>query len=257
MLLVSVFVQYDDWGRMGNRLFQFAFGYCLAKDKGCKLYTPPLPNFNVTGSMNEAVKPVNPIHTRSYGNNHVNYDELLLTDRDIIVDSFVQKTLYYYFHQQSLKYFFNIQPIVTNKDKLVVHVRETDYIEIGKFLGYDFYRKMIDSSGFKDIIIVTDNSNCETVRRLISDGCTLNTEGYVDKFEHHSDKRGMVDFTTLLCSENIATSQSSFSWWAAFLGNHKRIIMPFTKEGGMWKLKPDRDDSDLYINLPNVEKFIL
>jgi hypothetical protein len=73
----------------------------------------------------------------------------------------------------------------------------------------------------------------------------LNTEGYVDKFNVVSDSRAMKDFYTLLNSENIAISQSSFSWWAAFLGEHKKIIFPITNEG-MWKKNPDQDDIDLY-----------
>ena len=138
----------------------------------------------------------------------------------------------------------------------MLHVRETDYTGINGFLGYDFYKKLIDASKFNDIIIVTDNSECDTVKKLISDGCTLNSSGTVTNFNHTNDERAMLDFYTLLNSENVALSQSSFSWWAAFLGQHKKIIFPYKRNGGMWKLEPDINDIDLYINRPSSIKYI-
>jgi hypothetical protein len=84
------------------------------------------------------------------------------------------------------------------------------------------------------------------VQRLIQDGHKLNTESCVDKFQHVCDDKGMIDFNTLLNSENIIISQSSFSWWAAFLGEHKRVIFPFCRTKGMWNVYPKQDDVDLY-----------
>jgi len=253
---MSVYVQYDEWGRMGNRMFQLAFGYILAKRKGVKLYHSGLPNFEISPSI-LSVNPVNAIYTKSYGNNYVDMDELLSTDRDIVVNSFVQKAEYYIKHRNELKNFFNIRPFTNNKDKLILHIRESDYTLIQKaFLGYDFYKKIIINYGFKDVIIITDNSNCDAVKRLVSEGCRLNSEGEIKKFEHVSDARSMNDFQTLLEGENIALSQSSFSWWAAFLGEHKIIIFPFKKDGGMWPMNVHKDDVDLYFDYGNSKYLI-
>lgn len=244
MLLVNVYVDFDQWGRMGNRMFQYAFGYLLAQQKNVKLVTTGLPNFNIP-STRDNISPVDPIRTRDYGNNYVDLQQLLETKRDIVINSYLQKAEYYLPYKDILRDVFSIKnetPI--NENKLVLHVRETDYTQISCFLGYDYYSNLIKRNNFTDVIIVTDNSNCDTVRKLISDGCTLNTEGYVDKFEHVSDNRGMIDFMTLLKSENIAISQSSFSWWPAFLGNHKTIYFP-NDVNGIWKIVPEFDDIDL------------
>ena len=107
-----------------------------------------------------------------------------------------------------------------------------------------------------DITIVTDNSKCDTVQRLVAEGCKLNSEGYVSKFEHTSDTRAMCDFDLLVQSKNIAISQSSFSWWAAFLGNHDKVIFPYKKEGGMWPCTPGIDDVDLFFESPANIKHI-
>ena len=246
---MSVYVEYDPWGRMGNRMFQYAFGAILAKLKNTTLLAPALPNFNIPSTSTErAVN--NPIYTRMYGNNYVNLKELIETDRDVVVNSFVQKSKYYIEHKQFLKQLFNIQdqPFL-NKNKLVIHIRETDYENIGCFLGYECYKQLINSTSFNDIIIVTDNSECDTVQRLVNEGCTIFSKGYVNEFCTHSNERSMTDFAVLLYSENIAISQSSFSWWAGFLGEHKQVIFPFLEKIKMWNIRPQQDDVDLYYDL--------
>jgi len=255
MLLVSVYVQFDPWGRMGNRMFQYAFGYLLAKQKKTTLHTDSLPNFAIPSTQTSIISPY--IETKQYGNNYVNLEELLKSDKNIVVNSFVQKANFYKNYRDELRDAFNIkQQITINEDKLVLHIRETNYKDIGYFLGYEFYKKIIIEAGFNKAIIITDNSNCEAVQLLLKDGCVLNTEGYVSKFDPVSDDRSMYDFRTLLYSENIAISQSTFSWWAAFLGYHKNVYFSYTAQKGIWKVLPEKDDIDLFYNFPECIKFI-
>ena len=250
---MSVFVKFDPWGRMGNRMFQHALGSIISAHKRVPLYSPGLPNFSIPNTESPVVIPRDPIYTRNYGHNKIDYNELINTERDIIIDSFVQRAEYYKEHKEFLCNIFNIKKDITlNQGKLILHIRETDYVQLGIFHGYDYYRQLIYDTGFKDVTIVTDNSNCETVRKLIQDGCVLNTAGYVDKFEHTSDQRAMIDFNTLLYSENIAISQSTFSWWSCFLGEHKKIFFPLPSAKGMWRLEPDQDDIDLRLSWPNI-----
>lgn len=242
---------------MGNRMFQYAFGYILAEKRNTSFYSGPLPNFNIPDTLTDKTpQPTNPIYTRSYGDHWVDSFDLGICSRDVIVNSFVQREQYYHGHEDRLRQIFNIKVEPINQNKLVVHIRETDYLSINGFLGYDYYKKMIKASGFNDVIIVTDNSECDTVKRLLSEGCTLSTAGTVTSFNHTNDGRAMQDFYTLLNSENIALSQSSFSWWAAFLGKHKTAIFPFKTNGGMWKLEPSMHDIDLFIRRPSSIKYI-
>ena len=64
----------------------------------------------------------------------------------------------------------------------------------------------------------------------------------------------MDDMKTLLYSENLAISQSSFAWWPAFLGTHKKIIFPYslTLDTQSWPLAPKHDDIDLYFDFNNT-----
>ena len=259
---MKIAVKYDPYGRMGNRMFQYAFGCVLVNWKflterhNPEFYHPAIPNFNIhSKECKESLN--NPFNTKSFGDHHIDFDFLNTYDGDIVVDSFVQKAKYYLpYRQELIKQFLPNNHMLSN-DHLVVHIRETDYTLINGFLGYDYYKKLITDSGFTNIIIVTDNSTCDTVQRLVAEGCRLNTEGNVNKFEHTSDARAMADFDLLVQSKNIAISQSSFSWWAAFLGNHDKIIFPFKSEGGVWPLHPKEDEIDLYFDLGQSQKFVL
>ena len=255
---MSVYVEFDQWGRTGNRMFQYAFGYLLAQQKNAKLITPGLPNFNIPSTIDNTA-PINPIFTHNFRNNYINVQQLLETECDIVINSYLQRAEYYSQYRETLRDVFSVKDKLSiNENKLVLHVRETDYVQINCFLGYDYYSNLIKSSNFTDVIIVTDNSTCETVQRLLSDGCTLSTAGYVDTFSVTLDDRGKEDFETLLTSEHIVLSQSSFSWWAAFLGNHKTVIFPYTlREKPMWPLNPKEDDIDLYFDFGASKKFIL
>ena len=50
---MRIYVLFDRWGRMGNRMFQYAFGYLLAEKRNSSFYSGPLPNFNIPDTLTE------------------------------------------------------------------------------------------------------------------------------------------------------------------------------------------------------------
>jgi hypothetical protein len=149
---VKVIVKYDPYGRMGNRLFQYAFGLILSKLKNAELYHDDIPNFKVNSKPCNFYS-ANVFTTKSFGNQNVDLDYLVNYDGDIIVNSFVQKAKYYTPHRQLLVNELLPNNYMTGSDSIVVHIRETDYIAINGFLGYDYYKKLINDSGFTNITI--------------------------------------------------------------------------------------------------------
>ena len=73
---MSVIVQYDPAGRMGNRMFQYAFGYILAKLKNCEFFYGDLPNFSIKGNLYTS-RFNKPITTRSFGNQYVDMESII------------------------------------------------------------------------------------------------------------------------------------------------------------------------------------
>ena len=251
--MYKVIVEFDPWARMGNRMFQYALGYILAKNKNYEFYHDGLPNFNIkpnpyTGNKNNLNNPI--YSRRSYGNHYVNINELEQHEGDIVIDSYAQKAEYYLDYRTELinRFNFKAENIIPESD-LLMHVRETDAEDLNYFLGYDYYKKVIETTDYENYHIVSDNAYCSAVQQLVKDGCKLVTEGYVDKFELKCNDRAMVDFSALLAAPNILLSQSSFSWWAAFLNNHTNVIFPYRASINFWPINPEKDDIDLFFNL--------
>lgn len=253
MLLVipdPVIVQYDPASRTGNRMFMYAFGLTLALRRGSSFFHDAIPEMNIPCKSWSKAANIAPIKgeylcTRWMGDHHVD-PGIWSYQGPIIVNSFLQKKSYFIEHQQFLRNRFTMVPGTSiNGDKLIAHYRGTDYHSIGCHLDYSTYRKSIDASGFSNVTIVTDDPKAETVQKLIADGCQLSAD------------TAKGDLNLLLNSENILISHSSYSWWAAFLGNHKKVIIPFMhNRKTMWPINPGKDDIDLVLDMPEWVKYV-
>jgi len=249
-------------GRTGNRLFQYALGLLLARDKQCNFFAEPLPFFD---SINYGtIYPIrhDALRTSSFGNNYYDYDILLNTDRDIIIDSYVQKADIFLKNRKYLQNIFNTKNTLTTQpeyDELTIHIRETDYkaANVNSYLGDNTYINIIKNSKFKKHTIVTDNIDSQLIKTLVQNyNCKIFTKQMsVDWRYPYFSKNELDDFNYIKHSKNIFLSQSTFSWWAAFLGNPDQIIFPYNLTTGMWKLNPGHDDIDLYFDT-NASKFI-
>ena len=251
---MSIYIEHDPWCRMGNRMFQYALGYILSTSKQSPLFHHGLLNFNI--EPNPGTPANNILETKKFGNNKIDIQALLNHSGDILINSFLQRSEIYTPYRDLLRLAFKIDNKYINENKLILHIRETDYLQINCFLGYDFYKNFINFTQFNNVAIVTDNFKSDTVQRLLSDGCTLATEGLVERFDINSDDNSMKDFYTLMYSENIALSQSTFSWWAGFLGNHKNVFFPYTAKKLMWAIEPEADDIDLFFDFGYSKKYV-
>jgi hypothetical protein len=114
-----------------------------------------------------------------------------------------------------LKY-ANIDNIETHHGQLAVHIRRGDYMQ-SKYLSTIgaldrwFYmraiREVISQYKIKKIIIFTDDAEDADVQALQHEfGCQCQSGNWID------------DFIGIMASEYRLISNSTFSWWAAFLG---------------------------------------
>ena len=67
----------------------------------------------------------------------------------------------------------------------------------------------------------------------------------------------LEDFTYIKNAGTALISQSTFAWWAVFLGNPHEIYFPFTQTNKMWKETPTRDDIDLFFNTTKSYKIVI
>jgi hypothetical protein len=242
--------------RLGNQMFQLAFGYATAQ----KLKTIYFLDFSKTekGNLIKKYFKINRLESTSIYNQVISkYYHILLksgkisnltqsgfdTPGDILLRS-TNNTLYKgYF--QSLAYFgdsakqikelFEIKPkfkkqfsakysAILKAKNIVIHIRRTDYIKYGRddiggknMCLPDSYvpncLKKIDGIAKYNLIFISDDI------KYAKNTYSLN---YPDaKFESND---AIIDLQLLINADILIISNSTFSWWGAYLNSKKAIV---------------------------------
>ncbi|MFC1680528.1 hypothetical protein ACFL1S_01885 [Pseudomonadota bacterium] len=97
-----------------------------------------------------------------------------------------------------------------------VHMRFGDLTRANMNLGEQYYHKAIQLLDSDEISIVTDDPGHPIVKSV--------ARKYGAKIIKH--QRWIEDFYFMLAHKRIATAESTFSWWAAWLSEAERIIAP-------------------------------
>jgi hypothetical protein len=248
-------------GRTGNRLFQYALGLILAHEKHARFCAPSLPYFNSIKSQSPESNDLTTIRTSTFGNQYYDFDFLLNTNQNIIIDSYVQKVKPLLKHREWLKEQLAINNTLNDipaDNELVMHIRETDYKNINAYLGDTFYRNFLKQMQYTNVSIVTDNINSPLIQDLKAQGCNILTPAPCTNWQYpYFTDSEANDFNYMLYAKNLFISQSTFSWWAAILGNQNIVYFPFLQTGGIWPAIPGTDDIDLFIPENNCKKVLL
>lgn len=251
----SVIVQFDPYARTGNRLCQFAFGLILAKEKNVPFYCQPIPGFLGTyGYSDTSQSTPEQIKTIQFGTHNTDYSLLIDTNNTIVINSYLQKYQYFINSISFLQQLFAVDNNITvDKDELVIHIRGTDYRGGNVHIKDHIYLDILDKLSPAKASLVTDDINTDIVRQLCSRGVKLVTQSNETNRGDGLNSHEMFDYLYMLNSNMLFISQSTFSWWAGFLGNQEKVIVPYDKcNNGMWKIVPAVDDIDL---VPENNKF--
>lgn len=256
-------------GGLGNQLFQYTFGQYLFKN-GFKVYYDKYSGFRGTKNKNQLVKFNFDIQ---YSNSLISMIFFFLYKLSIKPFYFKEKESFYFDKSikdykrmitffigcwQNLKYveyfkndlknkiFTNnnflrdlSRKFVLNSNSIGIHVRRGDYVNnlIHETIGVKYFLDTIEylnnEVNFPCFFIISDDINwCK--ENLIFENCT-----YID-----FTKNEFEDFEILKNCHHKIISNSSFSWWAAFLGEENSSITICPKK---WTNKIERNS----LQLPN------
>lgn len=246
-------------GRTGNRLMQYALGLILAKNKNYSFFAERMPYFDNIKITEYVQNDLPTIRTSQFGNQYYDYNNLLSFNGNIIIDSYVQKVKLLLENRNFLQEQFKVANTINklpDKDELVIHIRGTDYRNLGTYLGDEFYFDFIKKSDFNTKTIITDDVNSPLMSSLKDIGCNILTQHCTGWQVPYFTNNEINDYNYMLHAHNILISQSTFSWWAAFLGPSKQIFFPFSRERGMWPIIPKKDDIDLYFDIGTSKKIL-
>lgn len=235
-------------GGVGNQLFQIAATHAYGKRHGKESFID-CSRWHASQGKNpseyqntifknfkyEVAGDVSCIREKRFG-----YDELPCIDGNVSLEGYFQSIKYFEDYIEEIKNLINLPTVKTDfiKDKNVAfHIRRGDYLNYGDLFifGNEYFKNQF--LNFKDYQINVFTDSHEIVLREFG--------GY--DFNLIQTSSEINDLTLISQHDNVVCSNSSFSWWASFLGKEKeKIIVPnFWMKG--------HDCSDIYRSDMTIE----
>lgn len=214
----------DNRTLFGNNMFQYCLGRILAQELGYALAAESIPFFpntaeRVEGARHDAL--VQQIGGQIIDLKAITEDR---SPRRLVVEGWFQRSEYYHPYRSQIREWLKFDPSVrrpATRPEVVVHVRRTDYVNIGWALPFSFYEaaltKLLPNGG--DIFILTDDPGDPFFRQF---------KKWRPQFPAGS---AIEDLLFLTQARRIVMSQSTFSWWATFLGDPEEVICPLPAFG--------------------------
>lgn len=219
-------------GRFGNNIFQYVFGYLLAKKWNYSLSCPPIPEFsflpfNINGNTYKDLIEI------KEGNDYdtiTTYDQLeqYKNKNGILLNGYFQMFNLYKDNISEIKSLFDpLFPIIPNikidDNDIVLHIRREDYVYSNYQLNINYYTKILDENNFKKIYVVGVGINDAIVKNSLAKYNPI----YINASSFDS-------FKFIMCFKNVIMSNSTFCWWAAFLSKSAtKIYFPIPIKG-LW-----------------------
>jgi hypothetical protein len=270
-------------GGLGNQMFQFAFGYASSKKLNTKFkmiglkarnrvykyfeikskHDFWLTYFYILGRKLFPKKRNNLLKQKCFNDIlHHNQNLKNVTDQAIYQGTFVSIN-YFLTVQDDIKSYFRIKPsyiidinklvgINPGKKKLVMHFRRTDYL----YFGTSFF-------GAKDLSLpISYYINCLNLIDNINDYQIVAVGDDLDFVKQNSmgldiftiSNSEITDFQIIQQADIIIISNSTFSWWAAYLSHSaNKVYAPKYWLG--FHLKKEMPGC-IYDNLPDTWEIV-
>lgn len=230
-------------GRLGNLLFELAAAYAHARRHGLHCLVP-WGQYAAVDLLRQAVaEPLPGIEPGSYG---LNFEYKWTLYRGIPaavrggVRGFFQSSRWFEDQRQAVRALY--APLMAQREPgtLGVHIRLGDYkASPGLYwlITADWLRRAIQLTDNKRIVLFFSDDDQEARDMLTA--AIAGMDGYTVELQHEDP---LADLRRLSAMEELIMSNSTFAWWAAWLGQPRRVIAPST-----WYTDPRRNAQDLYL----------
>ena len=222
--------------RTGNHLFQYCFGRILAEELGYQLQATPIPHFDGTAASVEGHSYEEPVWNCPEATNPA---EIIAdrTPRRIVVRGYMQQYRYLHPYRHRIRQWAEIGQckVLPEPDALVAHIRLGDYAAQGWVLSPNYFHAVIAREKFSRLYIVTDEPESPYLKGFERYAPTMVTGSSIESLRF------------IRCARRIVLSQSTYSWWGAFLSDAERIYYPLPRRS-LWT--PGRSLVDLRVHDP-------
>lgn len=145
-------------------------------------------------------------------------------------DVYLQSSEYWKHHADAIRKYFseNISPI----DKVALHIRRGDYLKADNFhknlWETDYYKRAVQLFPNEKFLVFCRDRQSDIQDQNDREWCDQNLGILGIEWELAPTNTDETDDLNLMAScKGIIMANSSFSWWAAFLGEQtKRVVTP-------------------------------
>lgn len=228
-------------GQLGNQLFQIAVTTSLALDHGARAVFPDLLtsksdniplNYAHVFSHLDTTLPTVPIY--EYKEPHFHFQQIPYQPNMILCGYFQSEKYFKHHKEEILKLFAPSQEIlsylhakyheiITHPNTVAVHIRmyKDTKPEYHPFVGWNYVVKAIHQFD-PDALVVIFSDQIDYCKRKLRKLSLKRQVIFIEGNRHFQDL-----YLMSLCKHNVI-SNSSFSWWAAYLNQnpHKVVIAP-------------------------------
>jgi hypothetical protein len=257
-------IHLDFKGRLGNCLSQYAFARILAETKKFKLnlnyhnvlchWPETLDVLKQFAYFSESVDgtEIHDSRIEARDDQYVDVNRLLSHNGLIFLDIYAQRFEYIKNNISDIKTWFSINKEIEdiadkpNDEDLVIHLRLEDYQALGAVLPPEVILEQAEK--------IKKQHNCKVGYIVTHDIMHPHVNLFKQYGFKHFNKSQIEDFIFLKHAKNLITSQSTFSWWAGFLGSGN-VYLPL-KDNTLWPANPKQTDIDLRVNDPRFFNFV-
>ena len=226
-----IFVNYS--GGLGNTLLQYCMGRILADRTGFSLTANPIEGFAGTNESVEgdAERVGDPIRLT---NQLVDINNIVKQMKPVVLGpmGFFQRYEYYKPYKKQIRQWLKTEykDVGQTKHDAIIHLRLGDCIlgglaEHPYVMPTEYFHKALESMSFDRLYICSDP---ETIDHPMFHKYMESLDKYNPELVAGS---AIEDFNTIKSFNKIIMSQSTFSWFAAFLSSASEIFVP-VPEGG-------------------------
>jgi hypothetical protein len=226
---------------LGNRLFQYSLGRIIAETLGFRLSAAPIAGFPGTRQV-VAGKDFSDAPVQQLGGQKIELPGVLrdTTPRRIVLHGYFQRYEYYQPFKDSIRKSWLVPEFrpasLRPTGEIALNIRRGDYIQMGWATPFKFFRDVLESVRHERVCIVTDEPADPFFKRFRPYAPVLFHEGPLE------------DFAMLLSFRRMVITQSTFSWWAAFLSEAEDVLVPVSSNS-VWSGHTRHFDVDMRIDL--------
>ena len=234
------FVSVNLMGGLGNCLFQIAAAYSISirdsKKLICQKHNNNLVHEPLNYYLDNIFRKINfeesiP-NTPTYREPSFNYNEIPKTNNDLILNGYFQSEKYFLDYKNEVLELFDINSKIKSrlqskyknvlgKKTCSLHIRRGDYVRLSQFHALqpiDYYQNSVNIIGeeYEYLIFSDDIEWCKNNFNFIKN------KHFIEGNTNYEDL-----YLMSICDNNIITN-SSFSWWGAWMNKNetKKVISP-------------------------------